>query len=464
MPERRRLRGSADARPSALRRFRDSRPSYPDPRSTGSRPGEPGTASGGSREAAREHPAAGKLDNRWPPVARRWTAGTGAEGRFGVDAYRTMALLAITGTSLVILLLGVTLLVGFGADWLASRFRVPDVLWLIGLGIVAGPALGLLSPATLLPIAPVLGTAALTLILFDAGIDLRLSLIRPLAGSAVLFAAASYFLSTAIIFIASVLLIFPGHIVLSFLFAASLGCASGAVIIPLANRLGYAAGLRSILHLDAAVEDALAIIVVAILLTLLAPHSASLALVLTASLILPLPVGIAIGLAGGLLWLLFLYGWQDRPFAALATLGFLFVVYAVAEELGGSGILAAIIFGMVLGNEALVRRYLRRVRPFQVSEELRRVEVEIAFVLRTFFLFLIGLLVALAVPGLAMGLAVVALVVVLLLLRWAVFPGVTNPAKVPQGWGLPVASLYGRGLTSAVQIIVTLDVIPSSSE
>lgn len=372
-----------------------------------------------------------------------------------------MLLLSLAGTSLLILLIGITLLVGFGAHWLARRFRVPDVLWLIALGIVAGPLLHLLSPGAFLGIAPILGTTALVLILFDAGLDLRLALIRPLVGSALLFALASYGGATLLIFLVSDLVLVPGHLVLSFLFAAALGPTSGAVVIPLANALGLEPGMRSVLHLDSAVEDAVSIIVVTTLLTLVVPTPSSLlAIKLTTSLILPLPVGIAVGIAAGLVWLLFLYEWQDLPFAALATLGFLFVVYAITEALGGSGILMALVLGMVVGNAEVFRRFLRRWRPFRISDELRKVEVELAFVLRAFFLFLVGVLVTIGSPGLRAAVAIVVLVVALYYLRRTTFVRVTNPRKVPPTWAGPVAALYGRGLTSAVLLTVSLATIP----
>lgn len=375
-----------------------------------------------------------------------------------------MALLGLSGTPLLVLLLGATLLVGFGADWLASRFRVPDVLWLIALGFVAGPVLGLLSASSLLVIAPVLGATTLMLILFDAGLDLRISRVRPLAGSALLFALTSYVASVAVIYVAGYLVLFPKHSVLSLLFATALGCTSGAVIIPLANRLGLATGLRSFLQLDGAVEDALAVITVTTILALRAPSSSSLALSVTASLVLPLPVGIGFGLAAGLIWLLFLYAWQNRPFVALATLGFLFVTFAVTEAFGGSGILAAIIFGVVVGNEELVRPFLRRSRPFQISNDLRKVEVEIAFVLRSFFLFLIGLFAVVANPGLVESVTLIVLVAVLLFLRQGVVLGVTRPRSIPRAWSGPIASFYGRGLTSAVLLIVALEQVPEVSQ
>ncbi|MGI0133073.1 MAG: cation:proton antiporter [Thermoplasmata archaeon] len=372
-----------------------------------------------------------------------------------------MTLLSLSGTSLLVLLLGMTLLVGFGAHWLFRRFRVPDVLWLIALGVVAGPLFGLLAPSTLLGIAPLLGTTALVLILFDAGLDLRVALVRPLVGSALIFAVTTYVAATVIIFAVSDLVLVPGHVVLSLLFATALGPTSGAVVIPLANALGLEPGLRSVVQLDSAVEDAISIVVVTTLLTLVTSTSSSLlALNLTTALILPLPVGILVGLAAGLVWFLFLYEWQDLPFAALATLGFLFVVYAITEALGGSGIFMAIVFGVMIGNAGMFRRFLRRWRPFHISEDLRKVEVELAFVLRAFFLFLVGALVTLVAPTLVTAIVIVALVVALYYVRRLTFRAVTNPRKIPVSWGPPVAALYGRGLTSAVLLILGAETFP----
>jgi cell volume regulation protein A len=377
---------------------------------------------------------------------------------------RTLALLSLGGTSLILLLLGFTLLVGVGADWLATRFRIPDVLWLIALGILAGPVLGLLSSAPLLAIAPVLGTAALVLILFDAGIDLKLSRIRLLASSAIVFAAATYFISAVVVFVGTDLFLLPGQTVPSLVFALAMGCTSGAVVIPLANRLRLPEGLRSFMRIDGAVEDTLAILSVTTLLVILAPSSTTLAIRVTTSILLPLPVGVAVGVGAGVLWLLFLYAWQDRPFSALATLGFLFVTYAVAQGLGGSGIVAALLFGGVIGNEAVFRRFLRHARIFRISAELRKVEVELGFILRAFFLFLVGLLVTLRNPGWIDGLLIVLFVGLLVVTRVAIFPSTTDPRRVPQAWRGTVGALYGRGLTSAVLLIVPLALIPAVAQ
>ena len=70
---------------------------------------------------------------------------------------------------------------------------------------------------------------------------------------------------------------------------------------------------------------------------------------------------------------------------------------------------------------------------------------------------------SLANPGLGVGLSVIALVIVLLGLRTLVFRSTTAPSKTPREWENPVTALYGRGLTSAVLLIVSVEIVPSIS-
>ena len=54
-----------------------------------------------------------------------------------------------------------------------QRFRVPDTLWLIGIGLVAGPVTNWLQPKDFGIVGPALTAIALAVILFEAGLDLR---------------------------------------------------------------------------------------------------------------------------------------------------------------------------------------------------------------------------------------------------------------------------------------------------
>ena len=375
-----------------------------------------------------------------------------------------MGLLSLSGTDLLLSLIALVLLVGFASDFLAKRLRIPDVIWLLLLGLVLGPGLGLLSSHQLLVIAPVLGVVALVLILFDAGLDMHVDRIRAIVGPALLFSAAAYAASAAVLFVAA-LLIFPTEgTTAALLFALSLACTSGAIVIPLTRRLRLPDRLARLVQLESAFEDTFAIVAVtALLLVLAAPPGAGSSVHLALTLVLPVPVGIGIGVGGGLLWRQFLAAWQDEPYAALATLGFVIAMYVLTDFLGGSGILAALALGIVLANEGAFQHWLPAAPPLRLAPSLRKVQGELAFLLRSFFLLLLGMLVDLRDASAFLWAALVIAAVVLVLVRLGSAFRLGGPPNRRALWAATIAGLYGRGLTSAVLIVVAFDRIPSAS-
>lgn len=370
-----------------------------------------------------------------------------------------MTLPAFTGTPLFLALGGLALLVAFGADAIAARWRIPDALWLIALGVLAGPVLGLISASSVLVVAPVVGTAVLVIILFDAGLDMQGSIIRPLLASAVAFACLTYLVSVVVVSLLAYLYLFPGDFALSMFFGLALGATSGAVAIPVANRMGLLPALRGFVHLDAAIEDALAIIFATILLLALTPNGNFSALDLALALTLPIPVGIAIGVVSGVVWLFTLSRWQSRSYAALATLGYVLLTYGVAKLFFGSGILAALLAGIVIANAPTLRRYLRSIRPVELRASVRAVQTELAFLFRALFLFFIGTLVVLANPGLVPLIVVAVLSIVLLGLRYGVARGLARAHRLETTWTPALGGVGGRGLTSAVLLVLPVSVI-----
>ena len=81
--------------------------------------------------------------------------------------------------------------IGFLSTLMFEKTRIPDVLVLIALGIVVGPVTGILSATELAGITPVFGALALTLILFDGGLDLRYDEVVRKFGSVALLIGAS---------------------------------------------------------------------------------------------------------------------------------------------------------------------------------------------------------------------------------------------------------------------------------
>ena len=73
----------------------------------------------------------------------------------------------------VLEIVAVILLLGAVGEFVFSRTGIPDVLWLVCAGVVAGPVFGLVSPTLLQPAVPLFGAVALTIILSGGASRLR---------------------------------------------------------------------------------------------------------------------------------------------------------------------------------------------------------------------------------------------------------------------------------------------------
>ncbi|MFO1533246.1 MAG: cation:proton antiporter [Thermoplasmatota archaeon] len=103
-----------------------------------------------------------------------------------------------------------------------------------------------------------------------------------------------------------------------------------------------------------------------------------------------LSVSLALGFAGGLLWIIALRRLKGHPHSYMLTFAVMLGTYGLSEFLGGSGAMSTLIFGLILGNRTFLLKRFGRVR--DVDDEHEKVQAfhdEVAFFVRTsFFLFL----------------------------------------------------------------------------
>ena len=84
-------------------------------------------------------------------------------------SFPTSELLLEKALSNIILLVGILVFVAHFLSQLFRKTNIPDVLMLMLLGILVGPALGLVSPSDFGKVGSVLSTIALVVILFESG-------------------------------------------------------------------------------------------------------------------------------------------------------------------------------------------------------------------------------------------------------------------------------------------------------
>jgi cell volume regulation protein A len=252
----------------------------------------------------------------------------------------------------LLILLGGIIGVGFIGNLFFEKTRIPSVLLLIAIGIVLGPITRIVPPETVRPFMPFFGAIALTIILFEGGLDLDLQHTIKQAGRAVLLAVLSFVLAIGMIYYA-LLLSMSANKPITIAIAAALACTSAPIVIPVLARATPKSPMRPLLVVESALSDALAVMVVLALLGL--EHGEISGSILAGQLGKSLLIGAGAAVAGGLIWLWMLSHHSTRPFFYLMTIGFVLLLMGAVESFHGSGALAVLIFGMVLANgEAIV--------------------------------------------------------------------------------------------------------------
>jgi NhaP-type Na+/H+ or K+/H+ antiporter len=274
------------------------------------------------------------------------------------------------------LMLAGMLMIGFLAQWLAWRVRLPAILFLLLAGIVLGPATGVLNPDKLLGdlLFPIV-SLAVALILFEGSLTLRFNELRGI-GNAVR-GLVSYGAIAALLLLALVAHVVAGLSWPIALLFGALACVTGpTVIAPMLRTLRPNARIANTLRWEGIVIDPLgALFAVLIYEAIVSQREGHTLGIFVATILCGAVIG---GLAAMVIG--FLLRRQMIPeylqnYAVLATVPLAFSVSnALTHE---SGLLAVTIMGIALGNMRNV--HMDDILDFK--ESLTTVLVSLLFIL-----------------------------------------------------------------------------------
>ncbi|MDP2876519.1 MAG: cation:proton antiporter, partial [Holophaga sp.] len=288
---------------------------------------------------------------------------------------------------------GLLFFVGHVFEQVFRRYRVPDVLLLILLGLALGPGLGWIQPSGNSSIEHLFGHIALIIILFHGGMDLSLKDLRANAVSASYIALGLLVLTTLSVALLS-RFAFGQPWAASWLLGLVLSPLAATVALPLLEHLPFSNQMRSIITLEAAIGDVTAIVAVLSLSQAFAQSEATIGLSIgkfISSIGVAAIVGAGAGLAGSLLLR------KLQPFAKMgfASQAMLLVVAGFTEWMGFSGAISALAFGIVLRNLEEIAPHLlpKRIQtPEGLTESESALLHEAVFILKVTFFFYLGTL------------------------------------------------------------------------
>ena len=305
------------------------------------------------------------------------------------------------GTIKAFLAIGAIIFIGFFGNLIFARYRIPDVLLLIVLGMVLGPyALGgmlhFLTHKTLdsiLQFRDFLLSAALVLILFDGGLCLD---VRSVIQSMRLSTFITILTLISEIFLVAILLniLFDVNFLLALVVGSIVGGTSEAVVIPIANRMRINQKTKAMLIMESVVTDVLVIVIAITLMSVIVAGDFSILAILR-QLAVKFVIGGVVGFVAGIAWLFVLQRLQNQPLSYMITVGALFLVAGAVEQspISSSSAVAALMFGLAIGNRRFVKKWLTSVTLRLSSDEhIQEFHSEISFFVRTFFYVYLGLI------------------------------------------------------------------------
>ena len=360
----------------------------------------------------------------------------------------------------ILVLMALIVFIGVLGELFFSKTKIPDVLWLVLIGIIIGPIMGLADTSFLSSLLPLFSAFAIIIILFEGGLHFNIYDVIKNTPKSLILAVLSFSVSVAAIIVVYITLGWLGFVQnISLWNATILGCILGGtsslVVMPLLNQAKLKKKIESILSIESALTDVIGIVIVIALVNLAVFPDANPGQALVKGIAASFAVAIFFGAVAGLVWIYVLkfFEKKTRNFSHhyMLTFSFMLLLYAFIEFVQGSPALSILSFGLVLGNSKEIGKILKLKRRIKIEESILEFNSQISFFVKTFFFALIGLL--LVIEPISLGIGIVIALALLGARHLAVRLALQNEKSLRKDLSL-VGWLMPRGLAAAVLAIM----------
>ncbi len=353
----------------------------------------------------------------------------------------------------LVLLVSSTILLAYISDLIYTRTRIPDIIWLLMFGIILGPVFGVFQKDLFISLSPLMSTLALSIILFDAGLNLNIGMLLQTMRKSVAISIATIF--CAIVTMGLLLRwIVPEFTLLhGMLLGAMIGgtstVATFSVLSNIERLIPNIESTRTILLMESVISDPICIISSVTLIKLIMLPKVSI-LGSLMDIIIVFLYSTLFGVAVGVLWSIALSILKNRRFNNIVTLAVLLLIYVIAESVmgKGGGVMTALMFGLAISNSNKVFSTLgAKKRRMIDTRQLRAFHEEITFFVKAFFFVYIGLIVTLSRQYFFAG---VAIFIIIQALRYVLLTSLNGVLSLDREELLLSRVVYTSGLPAFI--------------
>ena len=358
------------------------------------------------------------------------------------------------GADRLLLLISSTLIICYISGLFYTRTRIPDIVWVLGFGILLGPVLGFFDKELFISISPLMSTVALSIILFDAGINVDITLlIRAMSKATVLSVTTIFSVILAVGYSLNYFLPSSFTVYQGMLLGAMIGGTSTIAVYSILSELGRIVpdieSTQIILMMESVISDPVCIISSITLIRMIMMPSVSIGESLIA-ILYTFVLSSVFGLFVGLLWAEVLDRLRGRSLYYIMTMAILFPAYIIAEHVigKGGGPMAALTFGLMISNYGYFARRFGITRDMKIDKvRLREFHEEITFLIKAFFFVYVGLIATISVEYVRIGVGVLGLI---LLIRGVVVTLVGRALNFTRQEKVFSTLIYASGLPAFV--------------
>ncbi|MCR4368290.1 MAG: cation:proton antiporter [archaeon] len=352
------------------------------------------------------------------------------------------------------LLLGGLIFIGYFGELLSRKFAIPTALLLLAIGYGLKSS-GFVAVEDFIGLQDLFGSLALVVLLFDGGMSLNVLEVMFKSGRVLLVGLVITILS---MIGGGLLFALVGYNpFLGVILGAIAGGIGSSTTISIAKSISLPDNIRNFLTLESSITDVFSIIL-AIVLTQSLVSGIFDVQILSAGIVGKFSIGLFVGIAVGITSIAL--SRIEREYNYMVTLAAVLMTFAVTEFLGGSGAIAVLTFGVLLGNEALIRKTLK-MGEVEAYPMVKQFQTEISFFIRTFFFVFLGIVVTLG--NTANFLIALMLIILLYVIRYIVISLATANTAY-SAYKNTLTAINPRGLATAVLATYPLIVLQKTIE